>query len=217
MKRPHLLALAVVAAILLGGPVFAQAAGSGPDEGSDGEAESKPRPARQDVVAAVTEWARGVDTVVASVSLTDTDVDSYIKHREGFNAAMKHEKALAKFSVNLKEAYDLTVKSEVYLNWAKEVGLDPADWLQKAVRVRVLEYRMRAETELPTRKQRIAQRLKLVEAEQHGLSTSDYENAVEALTTTLKLIDDLTGVLKTLPVASDDERAVLLAKGGELR
>ena len=211
--------LVLMGAAQFTGLLYAQAAEPGPEDDSAIDAEPEPNqsPASQEPASRVTEWAREVGTVVDGVSLEESDIADYVSHREGFESAVHDETGWAKLSVNLKEGYDLIVKSEAYVKWAKENGLEPVDWLKKAVRIKVLSYRLRADAELPELKQRVELRKALVEAEKHGLSTSDFVNVMAALEMTRETLDELSDVLKTLPSASDAEKAAMALKSEELR
>ena len=181
-----------------------------------GDAEEKPAP--NDTVARHKRLLKDISDVIGTVTVSEADVKSWLDHRADFEKAMLADEDFgAKRAVSLKQAFDHALTSEVYTAWAKGENLNAEDWLRKSLRIKVLNYRLRALKEAPEQREALKAKLEKIEGEKQNLSTGEYENAKAAIADTQDLLTKLETYVKTLPEPSEPEKKALETHADELK
>jgi hypothetical protein len=171
------------------------------DEGDEEEA---------DPVENMKKLFKDVDKVIDSVKIAEADIESYLKHSESFDEAMeKDEKFEELKDKSIKDAFDHALKSETYKAWAEKNELKAEDWLRKAIRIMVLNFKVNYGPQIKEQQEGLAEQRKMVESMKEMIPAEDYNEAIQGLDEADKMLKGMGDVIEGLPAASDDEKKLI--------
>lgn len=215
MKAMRLM-LAVVAAFGLGvaAPVYAQdaekpAKEAGKEEGKKEEGKKDGEAEDESEIGQLKKQFKDVDKVIAGVTLTQADLDSYEKHEEAFENYMEGDEKFEELAdKSIKEAFDYAVKSEKYLAWAKERELNGEEWLRKAVRILVFEIRSDL-MDMDDMVESMKEWKETLKEMKDTMSEEEYKEAVKETDEAIKSFEEMRDFAKSLPAPTEAEAKLL--------
>ena len=185
---------------------------AGEEKKDEGKDEAKEEPAEDDPVANLKAVFKGVDEVIKDVKLTQEDIDSYVKHNESFDKAMAEDEKFEELKdKSIKEAFDYAIKSDKYKAWAEKEGVKAEDWLRKAVRVMVLNFKLSVGADIDEQIEGLAEQRKMVESMKEMLSKEEYDEAMKALDDGAKTLKGMKEIAEGLPAPSEEEKKLIEA------
>ncbi|MCB9894110.1 MAG: hypothetical protein H6839_06670 [Planctomycetes bacterium] len=185
-------------------------AGGEAKEGEDKE--GKEEPGEEDPVANLKAVFKDVDTVIKDVKLTQEDIDSYLKHNDSFDKAMKEDEKFEELKdKSVKEAFDHAIKSDKFKAWAEKEGVKGEDWLRKAVRIMVLNFKLSVGPGIDEQIKSIEDQKAMVESMKEMLSEEEYKEAMDAIEEGVKTLKAMKEIAEGLPTPSEEEKKLIEA------
>ncbi len=176
----------------------------GDEEGDDEEEEDA------DPVENMKKMFKDVDKVIDTVKIAEADIESYLKHNKSFDEAMeKDEKFEELKEKNIKEAFDHALKSDTYKAWAEKNELKAEDYLRKAIRIMILNFRVNFGPQIKEQLDGLAEQRKMVESAKESIPAEDYNEAIKALDEADKMLKGMSEIIDGLPAGSDEEKKLI--------
>lgn len=208
-----MMAIAAVFALSFAAPLFAQEGekkeeGKRAEEGKkevEKEGEEKEGEAEEDDLTRMKKQFKDVDKVIAGVTLTKEDIESYEKHEDAFDEFVDSDEKFEKLAnKNIKEAFDYAIKSEKYLAWAKERELEAETWLRKAVRILTFETRQDL-ADMDETVEEMKEWKKTLEDLKDTMTDEEYKEAIKETDDAIKMLEGMSEFAKSLPAPTEAE------------
>lgn len=153
---------------------------------------------------------KDLDQVTGKVEATEDDFKAVIKHKDSLekvtDANEEFKKAKDK---NMKEAFDIAIKDEKYIAWAKENGLEPEAFLRKFLRVLTIGMKHSMGKAFEDGQAQLDEDEKTIEQFKDALGEEEYKKQKESITHAkgqMKIADE---AVKGIPGPTDAEKVLL--------
>lgn len=199
----------------------AQAGGEQPAPGAKEEPKAEEpkaeEPADSDGVEQLKKLIKDLDQVTGKVEATEEDFKAVVKHNDAVEKlADANEKVGEAMGRSLKDAFDIIVKDEKYIAWAKENGLEPEAFLRKYFRVLTISMKEGQAAELKEFAEFVDGILELLEQTKEALGEEEYKKQVAEYKTKKEAIKSASEALKGIPGPTDAEKALLTKYADQL-
>lgn len=153
---------------------------------------------------------KDLDQVTGKVEATEDDFKAVIKHKDSLekvtDANEEFKKAKDK---NMKEAFDIAIKDEKYIAWAKENGLEPEAFLRKFLRVLTIGMKHSMGPAFADQQKQFDDLEKVLEQFKEALGEEEYKKQQAELTHAKEQMKIADEAIKGIPGPTDAEKVLL--------
>lgn len=159
-----------------------------------------------DPVAMYRKMVKDLKDVTGEVTFTQADIDSMAEHMPELDKLMDDDEEFEDLKEkSIKEAFDYVIKSDKFVKWAKEKGLDET-WMRKCLRIMTCRWKMM----IPEQKKTMEEALTEIENQREEMGEEMYAMYKEMIEEQAKMLADIEKIFDTdVPGPTDDEKKLL--------